>query len=79
MPEFYLLTRHPCSLCQQALVMIHQCELEEPISLHLVDIDEQQELFNEYAWLVPVLIRQTDDAELKWPFNQQTLLEFLQA
>lgn len=79
MPEFYLLTRTPCPLCQQALVMIHQCELEELISLHMVDIDEQADLQQEYGWLIPVLIRQSDDAELKWPFNQAALLEFLQA
>lgn len=79
MPEFYLLTRHPCPLCQQALVMIHQCELEEPVSLHMVDIDEQPDLQTEYGWLIPVLIRQRDDAELKWPFNQAALMEFLQA
>ena len=59
--------------------MIHQCQLEEPISLHMVDIDEQPALQQEYAWLVPVLIREKDDAELKWPFDQPTLLEFLQA
>lgn len=78
MPEFYLLTRHPCPLCQEALRMIHQQPLEEPISLHLVDIDEQPELVEEYGWLIPVLIRQRDDAELKWPFDVQTLVEFLQ-
>lgn len=59
--------------------MIHQCELEEPISLHMVDIDENTELQTEYGWLIPVLIRQRDDAELKWPFDKPTLLEFLQA
>ncbi|MBA3987550.1 glutaredoxin family protein [Aliidiomarina maris] len=79
MADFYLLTRHPCPLCQQALVMIHQCELEEPINLHMVDIDEQPSLQQEYGWLIPVLVRDKDDAELKWPFEQATLLEFLQA
>ncbi|RUO31787.1 thioredoxin family protein [Aliidiomarina sedimenti] len=78
MPEFYLLTRHPCPLCQQALLMIHQTELEEPVSLHMIDIDEQPELQDEYGWLIPVLIRQRDDAELKWPFDPQRLAEFLQ-
>lgn len=79
MPEFYLLTRHPCPLCQQALLMIHHLALEEPVSLHMVDIDDQPELQQEYAWLVPVLIRKKDDAELKWPFVESTLMEFLQA
>jgi len=59
--------------------MIHQCELEEPVSLHMVDIDERADLQAEYGWLIPVLIRQRDDAELKWPFNEAALMEFLQA
>jgi hypothetical protein len=56
--------------------MLHQAQPEHPIRLHIVDISEQQELQQEYAWLIPVLIRARDDAEMRWPFAQP-LEEFL--
>ncbi|RUO25705.1 thioredoxin family protein [Aliidiomarina minuta] len=78
MSDFYLLTRDECHLCTQAMLMIHKAPVEEPIRLHLVDIEKQADLQQEYGLLIPVLIREVDDAELKWPFNEQQLVEFLQ-
>lgn len=78
MNDFYLLTRDPCPLCQQALLMINQCELEQPVRLSMVDIEQDPQLCEEYGWLIPVLVRSDDDAELKWPFDQAQLLAFLQ-
>ncbi|RUO81299.1 thioredoxin family protein [Idiomarina tyrosinivorans] len=77
MQDFYLLTKQQCPLCTEALKLINQQPLEEPIRLHVVDIAEQPELQEEYAWLVPVLVRASDDSELRWPFAEQ-LGEFLQ-
>ncbi|CAB0149965.1 hypothetical protein PSI9734_00536 [Pseudidiomarina piscicola] len=74
--EFYLLTKPNCPLCDQALVQLHQLDLDEPIRLHWVDISQQPELLDEYALLVPVLVREADDAELRWPFGEQ-LMEFV--
>lgn len=78
MSDFYLLSRDECHLCIQAMLMINQAPLEEPVRLHMVDIAQQPELQEEYGLLIPVLIREVDDAELKWPFNEQQLVEFLQ-
>lgn len=77
MIDYYLLTKAQCPLCLQALQMIQQLPLEEPINLHLVDIAQQTELVEEYRTLVPVLVRGLDDQELKWPFNDQQLMEFI--
>ncbi len=74
--DFYLLTKPDCPLCDEALKVIHQSQPDEPIRLHIVDITLQPELLEEYAWLVPVLVRGNDDAELRWPFRQP-LEEFL--
>ncbi|MGQ4275900.1 glutaredoxin family protein [Pseudidiomarina sp. E22-M8] len=74
--DFYLLSKPNCSLCIEALTQLHQLPLEEPIRLHWVDISEQPDLYEEYALLVPVLVREADDAELRWPFGEQ-LMEFV--
>lgn len=78
MTEFYLLTKAQCPLCDQALVQLSQLPLDQLVTLHKVDIASDEQLWNEYAWIVPVLVRAADDAELRWPFGDQ-LLEFLQA
>lgn len=74
--DFYLLTKPHCPLCNEALAQLHRLELEEPLRLHWVDISAQPELLEEYALLVPVLVREADDAELRWPFGEQ-LMEFV--
>ncbi|WP_417658317.1 glutaredoxin family protein [Pseudidiomarina sp.] len=76
MTDFYLLSKPKCPLCDEALKLLHQAKPENPIRLHVVDITEQLELQDEYAWLVPVLVRARDDAELRWPFSQP-IEEFL--
>lgn len=78
MSDFYLLTKPNCPLCDKAMAQLHGLALEQPIRLHWVDITQQAELLDEYALLVPVLVRAKDDAELRWPFNEQ-LLEFVTA
>lgn len=77
MTEFYLLTKAQCPLCEQALTQLQQLLLARPIRLHQVDIATDEQLCREYAWLVPVLIRAADDAELRWPFGDK-LMEFVQ-
>lgn len=78
MTDFYLLTKPNCPLCDEALKILHQATPESPIRLHVVDISTQPELQDEYGWLVPVLVRAHDDAELRWPFPT-TIEEFLNA
>ena len=42
----------------------------------VVDIADDDALFERYGWLIPVL-RATDDAELRWPFDAASLAAFL--
>jgi hypothetical protein len=76
--EFYLLTKAQCPLCDHALAQLQQLPLQRAIRLHQVDIATDEQLCREYAWLVPVLVRAADDAELRWPFGDE-LMEFLNA
>lgn len=78
MTEFYLLTKAQCPLCDHALAQLQQLPLQHAIRLHQVDIATDEQLCREYAWLVPVLVRAADDAELRWPFGDE-LMEFLNA
>lgn len=68
MTDFYLLTKPDCPLCDEALARLHAAQPASPIRLHIVDITNEISLQEEYGWLIPVLIRQFDDAELRWPF-----------
>ncbi|MFU8783562.1 glutaredoxin family protein [Aliidiomarina sp.] len=77
MPEFYLLMKEHCPLCSEAIKQIYAQQLEQPIQLNVVDIASDAALIKEYATLVPVLVRSVDDAELKWPFSNDKLKEFL--
>lgn len=78
MRDFYLLIKDNCPLCTIAIQRIHEVALEEPVALHMVDIASQPELLEEYGNLVPVLVRERDDAELKWPFADDKLRIFLE-
>ncbi|RUO79360.1 glutaredoxin family protein [Pseudidiomarina taiwanensis] len=77
MTEFYFLTKPQCSLCEQALLLLHSLQLEQPIELQIVDISTDQALLDEYAWHIPVLIRAADDVELRWPFTATEAEEFI--
>ncbi|WP_113905885.1 glutaredoxin family protein [Aliidiomarina celeris] len=79
MNEFYLLTKDDCGLCKVAITQLYQTQLDEPISLHMVDITQDPALLLEYGAIVPVLVRAHDDAELKWPFEAEKLKDFLTA
>lgn len=78
MRDFYLLVKDNCPLCTLALEMVHSLALTQPVQLHQVDISQQEDLLEEYGHLVPVLIREQDDAELKWPFAADKLRDFLE-
>tara|TARA_B100000700_G_scaffold259347_1_gene294111 strand:+ start:2169 stop:2399 length:231 start_codon:yes stop_codon:yes gene_type:complete len=74
----YLLTKPHCPLCKEALLLLNQLDLDEPIELGVVDISTDEALQKEYGWLVPVLI-DADDNELRWPFDAQKAKEFIES
>lgn len=73
---YYLLTKSNCPLCTQALQLMYQLDIDEPIDIKVVDIAADEALQQEYGWLVPVL-KDEQDNELRWPFDTLQLLEFI--
>lgn len=77
MSQFYLLSKENCPLCTQAKQLITSVMPTDAGTLSVVDIATRDDLQEEYGWLVPVVIRAKDDAELRWPFDAHQLLEFV--
>ncbi|MFT4769941.1 MAG: hypothetical protein ACI8RN_003095 [Glaciecola sp.] len=75
-----------CHLCEEAEALLRaQQALSEDLCWEVVDIANDDILFDRYGWLIPVLHKVergaadvgTEGKELRWPFNAQTLRAFL--
>lgn len=66
-----------CHLCEEAEQLLHGAAQSRPgLSWEVVDIANDDSLFERYGWLIPVLA--CDGAgELRWPFDAETLHAFL--
>ena len=47
-----LVTRAGCHLCEQALSLLHELDIQPQV----VDVDADDELFRLYDWRVPVVL-----------------------
>jgi len=65
-------TEH-CHLCERALEII----LKAGVIVTLIDIVDDNELFEKYCMRIPVLQRSDTLAELDWPFDTTGVLQFL--
>ena len=79
MPTIILYTRANCELCEQAEILFEQVNADRAWQLAEVDIDHDAALRERYGWSIPVLKREDNSAELKWPFPVSRLRAFLQA
>ena len=57
-------------------MLLEEQALLPGLALEKVDISDNDELFQRYGLLIPVL-RRDDGSELRWPFDQQQLRRFL--
>jgi Glutaredoxin-like domain (DUF836) len=62
-----------CHLCEEAEEILHQAG----ITAIKIDIIDDEKLFERYSWRIPVLMRVDNNAELDWPFDEATVLQFL--
>jgi glutaredoxin len=65
-----------CHLCEQALALLEPL-LAAEWELEYVDISDSEALIDRYGLRIPVVLRADTGAELGWPFDTSSLLQFL--
>ncbi len=69
--------RKQCELCDQAETMLQGLDASDKWHLVKIDIDSDDRLLEQFGWSIPVLQREDNAAQLKWPFPASRLREFL--
>ena len=64
-----------CHLCEEAINLIQLSEAD--LSLSVIDIIEDSDLYAQYALTIPVLKSNLSGTELLWPFSLASLQLFL--
>ena len=69
-----------CHLCEQAKTMIDFILLKKPnlFALEVLDIANNDGLFEKYGVRIPVIRFENNGSELSWPFDMNALNEFVQ-
>ncbi len=69
-----LYQRDDCKLCDEAIALLAAARVPE---FESVWIDDDADLEARYGERVPVLRDETSGRELAWPFDAQTLRDFI--
>lgn len=77
MRVFSLMSTEGCHLCDEAVEIIVTTMNPELHQVDEVDIAYNDALMEKYALLIPVLLDEQSGAELRWPFTQQQLIDFI--
>ncbi len=77
MSPLILYSQSDCHLCKEAVTLLRASGLGD--GYREVDIETDLELLKRYGILIPVLLREDNQQELLWPFDQRQLAEFLGA
>lgn len=70
----FLLSTEGCHLCEVAMSLLDQMKLEYQV----VDILEEQQLVDLYGDKIPVLMTETAQQALFWPFEQEQVKQFIE-
>ena len=62
-----------CHLCEQAEALLHALG----VSAAHIDIADDEELLARYGARIPVVRRPDNATELGWPFDRESLCDFL--
>ena len=76
MVELILLGTSGCHLCEEAELILAECE---HINIENIDIAEQERWQEKYAIRIPVLYHPETEKELGWPFSQEQAQVFIDA
>ncbi|NRP36173.1 hypothetical protein XMD579_000982 [Marinobacterium sp. xm-d-579] len=74
-----LMTTEGCHLCDQALPLLVSGIDPSKYEVDLVDIAFDDELMNQYATRIPVLVDPQSKQSLDWPFDAEQLSQFIQS
>ncbi len=77
MRELELMGTLGCHLCELAVGVIVPVIDPNQFVVFQVDIAEDDALMEQYAIRIPVLVDVETQAALDWPFDQETLQQFL--
>ena len=75
-PECQLFGTLGCHLCEIAEAVLMPL-VEHGLMVELVDIAEDESLYERYSLQIPVLRRVDTGAELLWPFDDAQVVAFL--
>jgi hypothetical protein len=73
------MTTEGCHLCDQALPLLVSGIDPSKYEVDLVDIAFDDELMNQYATRIPVLVDPQSKQSLDWPFDAEQLSWFIQS
>ncbi|MDO9105344.1 MAG: glutaredoxin family protein [Methylovulum sp.] len=75
-----LLETAGCHLCEQALLIVNQCGLEDhKLYIENIDIADSEQWQAQYATRIPVLYHPETKTDLGWPFDQTVVQAFIEA
>ena len=77
MRELELMGTLGCHLCEVAVGVLVQVVDPEKFIVYQVDIADEEQLMDKYATRIPVLVDVETQAEIGWPFDEQSLSGFL--
>ena len=67
-----------CHLCEQAATLLSSAQSAANIAWTEIDIAEDEALLQRYGILIPVIQREDNGLELRWPFTAADLQDWLQ-
>lgn len=76
LPECQLFGTLGCHLCEVAEAMLMPL-VDHGLLVELVDIADDETLYDAYGLRIPVLRRADTRAELDWPFDVEQVVAFL--
>lgn len=77
--ELIFYTTEGCHLCEQAQALLQNLLLQYPtdFQIEIVDIVHSEVLIEQYGTRIPVLLKVATQEDLGWPFDEQSLLQFV--
>ncbi|KGS10974.1 MULTISPECIES: glutaredoxin family protein [Pseudomonas syringae group] len=76
-PECQLFSTLGCPFCEAAEAVLQPLAIEHGLMVELIDIGEDERLFERYELRVPILRRTDTGEELEWPFEAPQVVSFL--